>query len=80
MSIPEDLLRELPFPWRFRPGPKTDPIDMEFVLQDLDPALRNKVIAARLDAVAKVQGNIAEIHRNIAEGAQNISKILRGGK
>jgi len=53
---------------------------MEFVLQDLDPALRNKVIAARLDAVAKVQGNIAEIHRNIAEGAQNISKILRGGK
>jgi hypothetical protein len=80
MSIPENLLRELPFLWRFRPGPQTDPIDMEFVLQDLDPGLRTKVLAAQLDAVAKVQGNIADIHRNIAEGAQNISKILRAGK
>jgi hypothetical protein len=78
MSIPEDLLRQLPAIWRFRPGPATDPIDMEFVLRDLDPAIRNRVVAARMDAVAKVHGNIAEIHKNIAEGALNVSKILTG--
>ena len=78
MSSPEDLLRQLPSIWRFRPGPATDPIDMEFVLRDLDPAVRNRVVAARLDAVAKVHANIAEIHRNIADGATNVSKILTG--
>jgi len=80
MSSPENLFRELPFPWKWGPHPATDYIDMEHVLRDLDPPSRNKAIAARLDAVAKVQGNIADIHRNIAEGAQNIAKILRAGK
>jgi hypothetical protein len=78
---PEDRIRELPFPWWFRPGgggPVTDPIDMEFIIRDLDPAVRNRVIGARLEAVAKVHGNIAEIHRNIADAAMNISKIVVG--
>lgn len=80
MSSPENFFRELPALWNFRPGTHTDPIDMEFLLRDLEPTLRNKVAAARLDAVVKVHGNIADIHRNIAEGAQNIAKILRAGK
>ena len=78
MGSPEDFIRELPFPWRFRPGPATDYIDMEFVLRDIDPGIRNRVVAARLDAIARVHGNIADMHKNIAEGAQNISKILTG--
>lgn len=79
MGTPLDRI-ELPFPWRFQPGPATDFIDMEFVLRDLDPGIRNKVVAARLDAIAKVHGNMAEIHRNMADGANNISKILVSGK
>ena len=78
MSSPIDRLRELPPRWRFEPGPATDYIDMEFVLRDLDPPVRSRVIAARLDAIAKVHANMAEMHRNIAEGAGNISKILSG--
>jgi hypothetical protein len=78
MSNPEDRIRALQTIWAFRPGPATDPIDMEFVIRELDPAVRNRLVAARLDAIAKVQGNIAEMHRNIAEGAANMSKILMG--
>jgi hypothetical protein len=78
MGSPEEFL--LPRRWRFQYGPATDPVDMEYVIRDLDPALKTRVLAAQLDAVAKVQGNIADIHRNIAEGAQNIAKIIRAGK
>jgi len=46
---------------------------MEFVLRDLDPGIRNRVVAARLDAIAKVHGNMAD-------AATNISKIIAGGK
>jgi hypothetical protein len=78
MSSPEDRIRELPLAWRFEPHPATDYIDMEFILRDIDPGIRNRVVAARLDAIAKVHGNIAEIHRNYADAANNISKILTG--
>jgi len=53
---------------------------MEFVLRDQDPGIRNRVVAARLDAIAKVHGNIAEMHKNLADAANNISKILAAGK
>jgi hypothetical protein len=53
---------------------------MEFVLRDLDPGIRNRVVAARLDAIAKVHGNMAEMHKNLADAANNISKILAAGK
>ena len=80
MSSPLDRLQNLPLAWKFEPHPATDVIDMEFVLRDLDPGIRNRVVAARLDAIAKVHGNMAEIHRNMADAANNISKIIAGGK
>jgi hypothetical protein len=52
---------------------------MEFILPQVEAGLRGKLIAARLDALAKVHGNIADMHRNIADGAANMSKILAGG-
>ncbi len=79
MSSPEKNVRELPRLWKFEPHPATDYIDMEFVLRDIDPGLRSRVVAARLDAIAKVHGNIADMHKNIADGASNISRLL-GGK
>jgi len=80
MSSPLDRPQNLPAAWRFEQHPATDFIDMEFVLRDQDPGIRNRVVAARLDAIAKVHGNIAEIHRNMADAATNISKILAAGK
>lgn len=80
MGIPEDLLRRIPTAWQFRWGPATDPIDMEFVIRDLEPSFRNKILAARLETVAKVQSNMADIHRDIAEGADNIARMLKAGK
>ena len=78
MSNPEDQFT-LPTALRFRPFPHPgDPIDMEFILRDLEPAVRNKLIATRLDAVAKVYSNMAEMHRNIADAAANMSKTLVG--
>lgn len=78
MSSPEEKIRELPFSWKFNPHPATDYIDMEFVLRDLEPGLRQSVVAARLDAISKVHANIADMHRNIADGTGNISRILSG--
>jgi len=78
MSSPFDRLRELPPRWQFDLHPATDYIDMEFILRDLDPPVRSRVVAARLDAIAKVHANIADAHKNIAEGAGNISRILAG--
>lgn len=80
MGSPEDLLRRIPPNWVFRYGPATDPIDMEFVIRDLEPSFRNKILAARLDTVAKVQSNMADIHRSIADGAENIARMLKAGK
>jgi len=79
MSSPEDPFAALPLAWRFRPFPNPgDPIDMEFIIRDLEPAVRNKLVAARLDAISKVYVNMAEAHRNVADAAANMSKILAG--
>lgn len=79
MSSPEDLFANLPTAWRFKPIPNPgDPIDMEFIIRDLDPALRTRLIAARLDAISKVYTNMADMHRNVADAAANMSKILAG--
>ena len=72
MPKPESI-SELPSAFRWKPGPITDWIDMEFVLQEIDPALRTQVIAARFETVAAV-------HRNLAEGAAKVAGILSGGK
>lgn len=69
---PEDVLAALPPQFRFRPRPITDPIDMEFLIQNVtDPQLRNQLMAVKLETTAKV-------HANIAEGAQQAAKLLRG--
>ena len=80
MSSPLDRLQNLPLAWKFEPHPATDFIDMEFVLRDLDPGIRNRVVAASLDAIAKVHCNIAEMQKTMADAANNISKILVAGK
>ena len=73
MPKPEHNIAELPAAFRWRPGPVTDYIDMEFVLQEIDPALRVQVIASRFDTVAAV-------HRTLADGAAKIANILHGQK
>lgn len=79
MSSPEELFAHLPTAWRFKPVPNPgDPIDMEFIIRDLDPALRTRLIAARLDAISKVYTNMADMHRNVADAAANMSKMLAG--
>ena len=65
--------RELPSNFRFRPIPVGDWIDMEFILQEVEQEIRGQVMAAGLEAMAKV-------HQNIAEGATNIANIIRGAK
>jgi len=72
MPKPEHPTAELP-PWfKWRPGPVTDSIDMEYVLQELDPGIRTQVIAARFETVAAM-------HRTLAEGAAKVAGII-GGK
>jgi|NGEPerStandDraft_6_1074524.scaffolds.fasta_scaffold180793_2 hypothetical protein len=68
MPRPEHIA-ELPSPFRWRPGPITDSIDMEFVLQEIDPGLRAQVMAATFE-------NVAAVHRTRAEGAAKIAGIL----
>jgi hypothetical protein len=71
MSKPEERIAALPSAFRWRPGPITDPIGMEFFLEDLEPNLRTQLIATRLDTVAAV-------YRNIADGAAKAAKIVSG--
>lgn len=69
---PEDVLAALPPQFRFRPRPITDPIDMEFLIQNVtDPKLRNQLMAVRLETTAKILNNIAE-------GAQQAASMLKG--
>ena len=54
------MAEQLPPQVRFRPGPATDPIDMEFILQAVDPATRSELVRIRLETVSKVFGAISE--------------------
>jgi len=56
---------------RRRPGIKTDPIDMEFVLQ-ADPGLFRQLLTTQLETHA-------EIARATANGAAKAAKIVSGG-
>jgi hypothetical protein len=73
MPRPEPPLAELPPRLRWRPGPITDWIDMEFVLQEVEGGIRNQVIASQFETLAAV-------HRTLAEGAAKIASIVAGGK
>ena len=64
---------ELPTAFRWwpgpGPGPATDFIDLDHVIQIIDEGLRAQVIAARFEAVAAV-------HRAVADGAAKIAGII----
>jgi hypothetical protein len=64
--------RELPSQLRFRPIPVGDWIDMEFVLQEVEQAIRGEILAAGLETMANV-------HKNLADGAAKMANIIRGG-
>jgi hypothetical protein len=70
MSKPEDIA-ELSPKWVLpnRPGIHTDPIWMEYALEDIDPGLRNQLSAIRLQTVASV-------YRAIADGAESAAKAV----
>ena len=70
---PDQHIAELPPTFRWHPHIYTDSIDMEFVLQEIDQALRTQVIAARFETVAAV-------NRALADGAAKIAGIIGGGK
>jgi hypothetical protein len=69
----EDAVAALPSFWKWRPGPVTDWIDMEFILEDIDPAIRTQLVANRLETVAAV-------HRNIADGAKKAASIVAAAR
>jgi hypothetical protein len=65
--------------WPPGPGPKTDPIGMDYILEDLDPRFRTKLVAVRMEAVSAVYRNIAEVYRSIADGAAKAAEIVNAG-
>jgi hypothetical protein len=64
---------ELPRGFSWNPHIKTDPFDMEFVIQEIDQQIRAQVIAARFETVAAVS-------RAVADGAAKIAGIIGGAK
>ena len=67
----------LPPQFQFRPRPFTDPIWMEFILEQVDPAARNSLIAIRLNTVAAVYAAIADGAKQAAE--QVAANPVQGG-
>ncbi|MET8212509.1 hypothetical protein ABZT51_42350 [Streptomyces sp. NPDC005373] len=65
--------QQVPTFLQWSPGhpPPGDPIDMEYILDKLEPNVRNKLIAARLETVAAV-------HQAISEGAKTAATIIAG--
>ncbi|HVT92145.1 MAG TPA: hypothetical protein VHD76_04835 [Bryobacteraceae bacterium] len=70
MPSPEERIAEFGSIWKYRrPGPITDPIWMEYALEEIDPALRTRLSAIRLETAANV-------YRAIAEGVANAAKSV----
>lgn len=61
MKTPEQSISDTDARWALRkqPGIHTDPIWMEYALQDVDPQVRNQLVAIRLKTVASVHTAIA---------------------
>jgi hypothetical protein len=64
--------RELPSRFQFLPHPVGDWVDMEFVLQEVDQAIRGELIAVQFETMASM-------HQNFAAGATKMANIIRGG-
>ena len=70
MPTPEERILELAplLRWGGCHPALSDPIGMEFVIES-DPAVRNQLMAARLETAAAV-------YRNLADGAAKAAQIL----
>jgi hypothetical protein len=63
---PEEVLREFP-QFRWRPGPVTDWIDMEFLISRIDnPQIRNQLIVLRLETAAQIMTTMADAAKKAA--------------
>jgi hypothetical protein len=72
MANPEERIAEFAAAWVWHnPGIHTDPIGMEYVIEQVDPALSTQLIATRLQTVAAV-------YRAIADGAAKAAQIVAG--
>jgi hypothetical protein len=70
MPTPEERIAEFAPAWLpHRPGIITDPIWMEYAVEQVDPATRTQLSAIRLQTVANV-------YRAIAEGAASAAKVI----
>jgi len=69
----DEIVASLPSFFKWRPGPITDWIDMELVLEEIDPAARTQLVANRLETLSAV-------HRNIADGAKKAAGIVAGAR
>jgi hypothetical protein len=69
----DETIAAFPSFWKWRPGPITDWVDMEFILEEIDQSVRTQLVANRLETVAAV-------HRNIADGAKKAAGIVAGAK
>ena len=57
---PEEIIAEQSPNWLWKRHIYTDPIWMEYAIEQTDPALRNQLSAIRLKTVAAVYSAIAE--------------------
>lgn len=69
----------LPPRFLFRPRPIGDPIDMEFVLDAVDPAARSQLVAMHLQTAAKAQAAIAEGMQQMADHVSANPNLAQGG-
>jgi hypothetical protein len=61
--VPDDRFAGIELPTRFAwglHGPITDPITMEYALEDAEPVVRNRLVVLRLETYAKIYGALAE--------------------
>lgn len=71
MSDPDLNPQPLPPQFTFRPRPFTDPIWMEFIIDQVDPAARSQLAVIRLNTVAAVHAAIADGAKQAAEHVAN---------
>ena len=77
MPTPEERIAEFGPNWVYRrPGPITDPIWMEYAIEQVDPALRTRFSAIRLETAANVYRAIAE---GVASAAKTVASTRSGG-
>lgn len=71
MSTPEERIREIAPLWRWGGrGPITDPIDMEYKLED---QIRNQLTVVRLETAAS-------LYRALSDGFSKSAEIMQGRK